>query len=172
LLPLDGRAVARELMADARVDRRRHLADALASRQERRRLFPRAAAEQAALATHEGLAEYTGARIGLSRDEQRRAYAVYALSRFLDSPTFVRSFAYASGPAYGLLLDDADPAWRGKLGADADLGLLLAAAGQTGADPPADLAALAARYDADGSLRAAEEARDAERTARVAAWRA
>ena len=174
LLQLEWRALARALMADAPDVRRGHISDALAFRHERRRLFPRAAAEEAALETNEGLAEYTGARIGLSRDEQRRAYAVYALSRFLDSPTFVRSFAYASGPAYGLLLDDADPDWRDKLAADAgaDLGLLLAAAGQTGADPPADLAALAARYDADGSLRAAEEARDAERTARVAAWRA
>src|SRR5690606_9983974 len=38
------------------------------------------------------------------------------------------SFAYARGPAYGLLLDQADPGWHRRLDADADLGALLARA--------------------------------------------
>ena len=172
LLQLEWRALARALMADEAQARRGHIADALAFRQARRRMFPEAAKDEAALEINEGIPEYTGVRLGLSHDEQRRAYAVYDLARFLDAPSFVRSFAYANGPAYGLLLDAAEPAWHGNLGADADLGVLLARA--HGIDP-ADAAGLDARkrrYDADGTLRTAEEARERERLARQTAWRA
>ena len=79
---------------------------------------------------------------------------------------------YASGPAYGLLLDQADPQWRGKLGADADLGRLLAGAAGIDATVPADLDARARRYDPDDRVRQAEQARERERQARLAAWRA
>src|SRR6185312_8372208 len=96
-------------------DRRARIADALAFRSERQRRFPNAAAEEGALDINEGVPEYTGVRLGLRTAEQRRAYAVFDLSRFVEAPSFVRSFAYAHGPAYGLLLDDTDPAWRGKL---------------------------------------------------------
>src|SRR5690606_19358964 len=139
---------------------------------ERRRLFENAATDEAALEINEGIPEYTGVRIGLQRDEQRLAYAVYDLARFLDAPSFVRSFAYASGPAYGLLLDQADPAWRSQLGDGADLGALLAAAHGIDNGVPTGLAARVRRHDADGSLRAAEEAREHQRSARLAAWRA
>ena len=171
LLQLEWRALARAVMADDDM-RRGHITDALAFRAGRRHLFAAAAADENALEINEGVPEYTGVRIGLARDEERRAYAVYDLARFLDSPSFVRAFAYASGPAYGLLLDQADPAWRGKLDADADLGRLLGAALHVPPNVPADVEARARRYDADGSLRNAEEARDRERTARVHAWRA
>lgn len=40
--------------------------------------------------------------------------------------TFVRSFAYTSGPPYGLLLDQRLPGWRAKLNAQSDLSALLA----------------------------------------------
>ncbi|MCD9006944.1 hypothetical protein LDO31_11990 [Luteimonas sp. XNQY3] len=171
LLQLEWRALARAVMAvDADV-RRAHVVDALAFRSERRRLFADAAAEEAALEINEGIAEYTGVRLGLSRDEERRAFAVFDLARFLGSPSFVRSFAYASGPAYGLLLDDADPEWRGRLDADADLGALLARALRIEAAVPADPDTRHRRYDADGSLRTAEEARDRDRLDRVARWR-
>lgn len=171
LLQLEWRALARALMADTAAARRDHVADALAFRQARRRLSPDAAADEAALEINEGLPEYTGVRTGLVHGEQRRAYAVYALARFLDAPSFVRSFAYASGPAYGLLLDDADPDWRGRLGADADLGALLATALRIDPDDGARQAARERRYDPDGALRQAEQARERERTARQETWR-
>ena len=171
LLQLEWRALARALMADDAAVQRAHVADALAFRQARRRLFPAAAREEAALEINEGLAEYTGVRVALARDEERRAYGVYALARFLDAPSFVRSFAYASGPAYGLLLDRADPGWRGRLGADADLGRMLATALHIDLDATPDLAARERRYDPDRQLHAAEEARERQRLERLAAWR-
>jgi hypothetical protein len=159
-------------MTDEAQVRRGYIVDALAFRHARRRLFPEAAVDEAALEINEGIPEYTGVRLGLSRDEQRRAYAVYDLARFLDAPSFVRSFAYASGPAYGLLLDAAEPAWRGHLGADADLGVLLARVHAIDPAQPVDLDARKRRYDADGALRTAEETRERERVARLTAWRA
>ena len=171
LLQLEWRALARALMVDTPDARRGHVADALAFRQARRRMVPGAAAEEAALEINEGLPEYSGVRTGLVHGEQRRAYAVYALARFLDAPSFARSFAYASGPAYGLLLDDADPDWRARLGADADLGALLAAALRIAPGDGADLAARERRYDPDGALRETEQARERERTARQETWR-
>lgn len=172
LLQLEWRALAQALMADQDAARRARIADALALRHARRQLFPGSDAEEAALEINEGLAEYTGVRVGLANPEQRRAHGVYALARFLDAPSFVRSFAYASGPAYGLLLDQADPRWRGRLGPDADLGTLLAAALQVAPPPAPAMHAITGRYDPGGELRTAEEARERERMARLAAWRA
>ena len=171
LLQLEWRALARTLMADDTTALRSHAADALAFREARRRLFPAAAREEAQLEINEGLAEYTGVRIGLAHDEQRRAYGVYALARFLDAPSFVRSFAYASGPAYGLLLDSANPGWRAQLGAEADLGRMLATALDVDLDAAPGLAARERRYDPDGQLQTAEDARERQRQARLSAWR-
>ncbi|MDH5833459.1 hypothetical protein [Luteimonas kalidii] len=172
LLQLEWRALARALMVDEADARLGHVTDALAFRHARRSLFDGAGADEAALEINEGLAEYTGVRLGLARDEQRRAFAVYDLARFLDAPSFVRSFAYASGPAYGLLLDAVDPDWRGRLGADADLGALLAAAHRIDPARLREIGPRTRRYDADGALRTAEEARERTRRERLAAWRA
>jgi hypothetical protein len=173
LLQLEWRALARALMADKEGERRAHVTNVLAFRRARHAAFGNAAPDEAALEINEGIAEYTGVRLGLPRADARLAYAIFDLSRFLDSPSFVRSFAYASGPAYGLLLDEADPAWRGKLsGGGADLGALLAVAYKVGSVAPRDLGARKRRYDNDGSLREAEVRRERERVARANAYRA
>jgi hypothetical protein len=171
LLQLEWRALARALMADNARDRRTRITHVLAFRRARHAAFDNAAADEAALEINEGIAEYTGVRLGLARADARLDYAIFDLSRFVDSPSFVRSFAYASGPAYGLLLDEADPAWRGKL-SRADLGVLLAQAYDIDAALPRDLEARKRRYDDDGSLRQAEVRRERERVARVDAYRA
>jgi hypothetical protein len=60
---------------------------------------------------HEGLAEYTGVKFSGSADFARFVVDV----ELKDAPaksTFVRSFAYATGPAYGLLLDGTGADWR------------------------------------------------------------
>lgn len=172
LLQLEWRALARALMTDDASDRRARVADALAFRNARHEMFENASDDEAALEINEGIAEYTGVRLGLARADARLAYAIFDLSRFLDAPSFVRSFAYASGPAYGLLLDDADPAWRQKFAAGAHLGALLAKAYKVDGAVSAGLDARKRRYDTDGSLRAAEVRRDRERIARVEAYRA
>ena len=52
----------------------------------------------------------------------------HAIARVADpttSQSLVRSFAYTSGPAYGLLLDERSPGWRKKIDVNADLAALL-----------------------------------------------
>lgn len=171
LLQLEWRALARAVMADDGDDRRARIADALAFRAERQRRFPDAAADEGALDVNEGVPEYTGVRLGLRTPEQRRAFAVFDLSRFVEAPSFVRSFAYAHGPAYGLLLDDADPAWRSKLASGRRPDQLLAAALSLPATSADDLQVRVRRYD-DGSLRASETQREQSRLARLADYRA
>jgi hypothetical protein len=172
LLQLEWRALARALQADGPQARRRAALDALAFRAERYRLFPAAADNERALELNEGVAEYTGVRLGLTDPKARTAYAVGDLTDRVGDPTFVRSFAYATGPAYGLLLDLYAPNWRGRLKSRPRLDALLQAALPAAADAPApSLEARAAAYDG-ASLRAAEVEREAKRQALLASLRA
>jgi len=171
LMQLEWRALAAALNARTIADRDLAIADALLFRRERYRLFPGAAAEEAALEINEGIPEYTGVMLGISAPSERVAYAAYDLSAFATSPTFVRGFAYATGPAYGLLLDQLQPGWRGKLNSGARLDELLSDAAGASAKPAADLSKREAAYD-DGSLRAAELKREDARLSHQAALRA
>lgn len=112
LLRLEWRALDAALAAADEVVRREAVADALAFRHQRYRLYPRAAGEEHALETNEGIASYTGVRLGLTDPTAQVAYARREISALAASANYVRTFAYATGPAYGLLLDAADPAWR------------------------------------------------------------
>ncbi|HET9532259.1 MAG TPA: hypothetical protein VFQ92_18005, partial [Blastocatellia bacterium] len=86
--------------------------------------------------------------------------------------SFVRSFAYVSGPAYGTLLDEAGATWRKKLTARDDFGALLQKAMRI--DLPARLKEEAEkrslRYEGD-LLRAEETGREEARKRRVAEYR-
>lgn len=99
--------------------------DALRFRAYRRSLFPEAAEAERDLELYEGLAEYTGIRASARSTAQAIADALVDLNHYAQMPTFVRSFAYASGPAYGLLLDAAAPGWRNRMHGRPDLGELL-----------------------------------------------
>jgi hypothetical protein len=76
--------------------------------------------------------------------------------------------AYASGTAYGLLLDDFAPGWARKVKQSDDLGQLLMTAAKT--QPAGSSTAAASRYDGP-TLRLAEEKREVERKARIAELR-
>ena len=166
-LELEWRALARAA-ASAGSERARAVADALDFRAERWREFSGAAATENALMTNEGLAEYTGVVL-TTPPADRAARAVERLATGRRRPSFVRSFAYASGPAYGILLDAAAPGWRHGLRGGADLGALLAAAYHV--RPNATFATTrAAAYD-DGALRIAEDRRAARLAARLAQLR-
>lgn len=98
--------------------------------------------------------------------------ALRDLSAHVSDETIVRSFAYATGPAYGLLLDRDAPRWREHLmsgdGSDAMLGRALhVKAGRSG---ELLAASRVAKYDG-GALRATEAERDAKRQQVLAANR-
>lgn len=170
-LQLEWRALDAALAATEDAERRARIADALAFRADRYRRFPAAAEAEAALERNEGLAEYTGVVIGQDTPDARLATARRNLSVQAGAPSFVRAFAYATGPAYGLLLDRYLPGWRDRIRQGGTPASLLA--GALPRDPAAmpDAAALAARYDG-AALLAAERARAAARERLLAAYRA
>ena len=163
-LQLEWRALRRAVEASA-TDRAEAIADALAFRRERRRLFPAAADNERRDEIREGLASYTGIAAWAPSPADARRAAASALAGSDAQPSFVGNFEAASGPAYGVLLDDLAPDWRRQVRGTSDLGDLLASA----IDRPAttDAAAAAARYDG-ARLRTAEEVRDQAQQIRVA----
>lgn len=167
-LQLEWRALASALQADGDAARRTAVADALAFRADRHRRFPDARADETALELNEGLAEYTGVMLGNATPQARLQAALHDLQSHVADPSFVRSFAYATGPAYGLLLDQFSPGWRRQLGGTAmDLGTRLREAGGFEvATGDAALAAAAARHGG-AALRETETARERERLAQL-----
>src|SRR5262249_57866774 len=110
----------------------------------RRSRFPGSAAEEDGLERNEGLAEYTGVVVGLRDPAARVDAALRDLARGAEVRSFVRSFAYATGPALGLLLDRYAPGWRTRIAELASLSDALAAAVDA-PRPDADRAAAAYR---------------------------
>jgi hypothetical protein len=143
--------------------------DALSFRARRQSLFEGAKALERALENNEGLAEYTGYALRGTTDAETRQTLARQLESLDRDASFVRGFAYSTGPAYGLLLDAADAGWRRGYTAASDLAATLAAAAKVA--PAADPEARARSYD-DGSLRASEEERARLQAARVVACRA
>lgn len=142
------------------------IADALAFRRERHRRFPGAADNERRDEMREGLATYTG--IAAWADSPTDAKRAAAAALVGGDWSFVGNFEAASGPAYGVLLDELAPGWRRQLRSTSDLGDLLGAA--TRRPPTADLLSAAARYDGT-TLRVAEEARDQAQQVRLAELR-
>ena len=101
------------------------IADALLFRTYRRSLFPDSANNENALELNEGLAEYTGVKLSSADLQETVVRADIILRQARNNPTFARSFAYVSGPAYGALLDLSGRPWRVNLKPNADLGQLL-----------------------------------------------
>jgi hypothetical protein len=109
-------------------ERKRAIEDALLFRAARRALFPDKAIDERALELNEGLAEYTGFKASTLPEDVLPDRAAIQLDRYDQRANLVRNFAYASGPAYGLLLDAADAGWRRQLTSESDLGDELARA--------------------------------------------
>ena len=129
--------------------RRRALADAVLFRAYRRSLWPGASAEERGLELNEGLAESTGIDAALREPDARIEAALGDIAGCEAAPSFVRSFAYATGPAYAELLDAADAGWRRKVTAAFDFGSAAAAAYGI-ASPPASKSAAGAAFERYG----------------------
>jgi hypothetical protein len=134
-LQLEWRALAAALVAQG-PPKIQAIRDALAFRDHRHTLFPESSKTEASLEVAEGIPEYTGTVAGAVDLASARWRVIAKLADPDQSITFVRSFAYTSGPPYGLLLDERRPGWRSKLSTQSDLGLLLAATLPTHAPVP------------------------------------
>lgn len=169
-LRLELRALAAALAADDPEARRVAVEDALTFRAWRQARFPEAEAAEDAMERHEGLAEYTG-RL-LSRDEAMIPHLVEHLGKGDRVRAYARSFAYYTGPAYGLLLDAAAPDWKAAWDRREGLPQLLARALDLEiAGDDAAFAVSGTRYGAT-TIQAEEAARALEQAARVASLRA
>jgi hypothetical protein len=166
-MQLEWRALRRAVESSGN-DRAEAIADALAFRRERRRRSPGAADNERRDEIREGLASYTGVAAWANSPADAHRAAASALAGGESQPSFVGNFEAASGPGYGVLLDDFLPEWRRQLRGTSDLGDLLASA--TNRPPTTDVAVAAARYDG-ATLRTAEEARDRAQQVRVAELR-
>jgi hypothetical protein len=162
-MQLEWRALAAALVEQGPAQIRA-VKDALAFRDQRRALFRGSAETERGQEIVEGVAEYTGLVTAAPDTDSARWYAVARLTDPDQSISFVRSFAYTSGPAYGLLLDERLPGWRRNLTAQSDLGALLASTVK-GLLPSAE--ARAAVYGA-AAIRVAEN----DRAAKIAATKA
>ena len=169
-LRLEWRALARALRESGE---QRNLAvrDALAFRQARRLLYPASVEDERGQEITEGIAAYTGTVLAA---ESAADAIVSAVDLLIGADTtalkvsFVRTFAYTSGPAYGLLLDASSPGWTRSVRGTDDLGTLVMRA--LAVQPATDATASATRYGGVG-IRAAEEKRERERQERLAELR-
>ena len=166
---LEWRALTEALLRSGSA-RRQALVDALTFRAKRRALSKDAAEDERQLEINEGLAEYTGLVLsGVPRSALSDRAAVQ-LAQSETQESFVRSFAYASGPAYALLLDASGTAWRKAIRASSDLSDLTRRAYDI---PPVSAAAsdnLIARYSG-ARMMADERARETRRIAAEAKLR-
>ena len=168
-LQLEWLALAKALRSRGE-SRRGAVEDALLFRHARRALCPQAAVGERVMEMHEGLAEYTGVKLARIAAPEVARETEEGPARF---PSFVQSFAYISGPAYGLLLDAADEDWRAELTPSQDLGCLLGDA--LGAEIPAEprrIAVRRARGYGGVELRRKELARRERQEAQLASYRA
>jgi hypothetical protein len=173
-LELEWRALQQALARPerGRLERTRAMEDALLFRSQRRSLFPKAAVEERELEMNEGLAEYTGYKLRGTVEAATTEAVINRLGSAANDSSFSRSFAYVSGPAYGLLLDLAGASWRKGLTAKADLGELAkqAYAISSPQDITAAANARAAEYDG-AALRWSETRQDEERQEALATYK-
>ena len=169
---LEWRALDAALAAKTEAERRAHAADALAFRAARYQHFAQAEAAETALERNEGLAEYTGVMVGNRTPVEQLAMAHYDLTWHpKNDATFARSFAYPSGPAYGILLDRYRPGWRKAIVQGGSPAGMLAAALHVDMHATPDIEARAARYGGPALL-TSERARADARARQVAAYKA
>jgi hypothetical protein len=144
-LRLEYRALARALDAlpNSRLARH-HVESALIFRAQRRSIYPGSDSLEATLEIQEGLPEYTGQRLAMRLTGERPArVAQYVRDYETDTQTFVRAFAYGTGPAIGVLLDHFSPTWREAIRTRRDMGALLAQSIDFKAPAPRNLASAA-----------------------------
>ncbi len=134
-LRLELRALARALRGEGAAARK-SAADAMLFRLYRHRLCAGSEAAEAAMEKQEGLAEYTGVFVALRATGENIGREARVVESYEDSNAFARSFAYATGPALGLLLDRYAAGWRARA-AGASLDSMLAQALRV--PTPADL---------------------------------
>jgi hypothetical protein len=166
-LRLEWRALAQALR-ESGAERDIAVREALAFRQARRTLYPASVENERGQEITEGLAAYTGTVLAAQSAADAIVGALDLLANGEAGESFVRTFAYMSGPAYGLLLDASSPGWTRRVRGTDDLATLVMRA--LAVQPATDATASAVRYGG-AEIRASEEKREQERQERLAELR-
>jgi hypothetical protein len=173
-LRLEYRALANALDALPNQKGARHHAEsALIFRAQRRSLYPGSDSLEATLEIQEGLPEYTGQRLAMQLTGEGTIRVAKYVRDYERTPTFVRAFAYGTGPAIGVLLDSFAPSWRSSVLTNRDIGALLTEAIHF--ERPRTLATTAlarAREYGWDEVDRSEAARDSARAPAMRAYRA
>ncbi|MES2797435.1 MAG: hypothetical protein V4683_15800 [Bacteroidota bacterium] len=140
--------------------RKRALSDALAFRQARRLLFAANIEDERGQEITEGLAAYTGTKLAAEKNADAKQSAIDLLTgaeRTANEASLVRTFAYISGPAYCILLDEMSRNWQKLIKNTDDFGTLLSQALKL--KPSTDVLSTTLKYGGEQIL-IAEEKRD------------
>ena len=108
--------ILKDLLQNDSKDLTEGLRDAMTVRKYRQTLFPNGNENQ--FECHEGMAEYTAFKLlPLDNDNEaiRKGLVAAAITKGMDGSGFGNSFAYLTGPAYGLLIDEMIPDWRNSI---------------------------------------------------------
>jgi hypothetical protein len=158
-------AALRAALLTSGTRRKQALADALLFRVYRMSLWLHARADEQGLELNEGLAESTGIDSIQHGGGARIAAAIHDIDSVEKERSLVRSFAYATGPAYAELLDAVQPNWRRKVIPDFAFGRATAAAYHLAMPEPDRNRAMAAIMKYGGKQIIAQEDARAEVTA-------
>jgi len=106
--------ILKSLLQDDSKNLAEGLHDAMTVRKYRQNMFPNNNENQ--FECHEGMAEYTAFKLlPLDNEKTRKDMVAVAIMKGLDNNGFSNSFAYLTGPAYGLFLDELVPDWRDSI---------------------------------------------------------
>lgn len=142
--------------------------DALAFRAARRSRFPGAAESERGYEINEGLAQYTATVVAADSRAEAARSAIGQLAGAAAEVTFVRQFAYPTGVAYGILLDEYAPGWTHRIKSGDDLGKLIEPFAAK--RPTTELEAAAVSYGGP-EIQERETRREAEHKVRLAELR-
>lgn len=93
-------------------ERVKHIRSAIILNKYRMKLFPEADSLESRMLLNEGLAEYTGIKLSGAPESVVNNILSDKIKHAEMIPSFVRSFAYISGPLYSFLLDKSGIDWR------------------------------------------------------------
>jgi len=163
---LEWRALALALRSSG-TKRKVALSDALLFRQERQKVYPKYKDDEKGQEITEGLAAYTATKLVATSDEEAITAAVDLLDNIQNTAltsSFIRTFAYFSGPAYGLLLDNASKDWRKRIKGTDDLTAFIVQAYKI--HPSKDVSKSALKYNGNAIL-TSEQQREKDRQEKI-----
>ena len=120
-LRLELEAITMALKSSSEKEMYNHLTNALTFRKYRNYIFPETDIDENYLELLEGTATYTGLIISGRNNKQATNHLVNSINDFYSNPTYIRSFAYYTTPAYGYLLQNKNGGWNKEITSETNL---------------------------------------------------